>query len=111
MASIRKRSKKPGSPWYVIYNDANGKQKWLRGYSDKAQTQQLANRLENEKTAVRRGDVDPQAEQRKVERARPVTAHVEGYRTALESRGCNANHVSYTIRGIEVGLAHAGVSH
>ena len=55
MATLVKRGKK----WSIKMYDHNGEQKWITGYTDKAETQRLANRLENEKTAILRGDIDP----------------------------------------------------
>jgi integrase len=108
VASLVKR----GLKWYVKYYDAQGKQKWKKGYTDKAKTQRLlANKLEDEKTDIQLGILDPQAEVRKAERLRPVTEHIAAYRDALRSRGSSANHVAYTIADIEKCFAHAGVTH
>jgi integrase len=107
MATFRKRGKK----WCFKYYDAAGKQRWVTGYTDKSETVRLANRMENQKTAILRGDIDPQAEVRKIERAKLVTEHIEAYETHLKAKGCNKWHVSYTIADIRACFTHAVVSH
>src|SRR5665213_609435 len=107
MATLIKRGKK----WSIKMYDASGNQKWITGYSDKAETQKLANRLENEKTQIQRGDIDPQHEQRKTERAKATTDHLAEYKSALQAAGNSANHVSYTIADIEKFIAHSGATH
>lgn len=97
MASLTKI----GKVWYVQYYNAEGRKRKVKGYSDKAETQRLAIRLEDEKTRHQRGEIDPQAEARKVERARPVTAHIETYKAHLQAKGASKNHVAYTIGDIQ----------
>lgn len=111
MASILKRSRKPGAPWYVVYNDATGKQRWVKGYTDHTETKKLANDLENQKTKIQRGDIDPQQEARKVERARPAAVHVDDYEAHLKAKGVSDNHVAYTIADIRKCLDFTGVTH
>jgi integrase len=105
MAALVKR----GKVWSVKYYDAAGAQRWVKGYTDKAATRELANKLENEKTAILNGHVDPQAEHAKSERSRPVDEHIEAYRRHLEAAGRSPNHVSYTIADIRKAFEHAGV--
>lgn len=108
MAMLKKR----GKVWYVKYYPvAGGKPKWVKGYTDKGETRDLATRLEDEKTRIARGDLDPQHEQRKVERAKLATAHIDAYKTHLEAKGCNRNHVSYTIADVKAFFTFAGLSH
>lgn len=96
MASLVKQ----GKIWYIKMYDTAGKQKWIKGYTDKGETQKLAYKLENEKTQVVRGDIDPAIEARKVERAKPLTTHIDQYKAHLEAKACSRNHVSYTIGDI-----------
>jgi integrase len=107
MATLVKRGKK----WSIKLYDHNGKQKWVTGYTDKAETQRLANKLENEKTAIQRGDIDPQNEARKVARARPASAHIDQYEIHLEALGRNKWHVSYTIGDLKNFFEHAKLTH
>jgi integrase len=95
--------------WYAIFTDASGKQKWKAGYFDRAETLALARRLEDEARAVRLGDVDPQVEARRVERSRPIDAHVADYKAKLQAAGCSAGHVAYTVADVEKLVAFGGV--
>src|SRR5437867_3690348 len=104
MASLIQR----GDVWYVRYYDAKGKRKLKAGYTDRTKTRQLGERLEMEKRAIQTGDVDPQAQERKKERVRPISEHVTDYRIALQARGSSDNHVAYTIADIEKCFDHAG---
>jgi integrase/recombinase XerC len=107
MASLIKRS----DVWYVVYNDFQGRQRWVKGYTDKRETQSLANRLEDEKTKLKRGDIDPKHEQRKLERAKPVDTHINQYEVTLKAKGNGENHVRYTVADIRAFVAFAGMSH
>ncbi|HZZ42449.1 MAG TPA: site-specific integrase [Tepidisphaeraceae bacterium] len=107
MASVIKVGKK----WYVKLYDANGKQRKVKGYTEKSETMKLAARLENEKTAIQRGDLDPQLEMKKTERAKAVVTHIEEYKTFLRAKGNSTNHVSYTIRDIKQFITFSGVKH
>src|SRR4051794_264008 len=97
MATVQKRGKK----WYAIFIDADGRQRQKSGYTDKGKTQQLADRLENEGRAIRLGDVDPQAEARRVERAKPISTQLADYKVKLQAAGRTQNHVAYTIADVE----------
>src|SRR5437899_142545 len=95
MATITRKAK--GGKWYAIYTDEKGKQRWKAAYTDKAESLRYAQRMEDEARAIRLGDVDPQAEARRVQRAKPATDHIADYETYLKAKGCNKWHVSYTI--------------
>ena len=70
----------------MVYQEFQGKQRWVKGFADKRETQALANRLEDEKTKLKRGDIDAKHEQRKLERAKPIEAHLEEYKATLEAK-------------------------
>lgn len=97
MAAVQKRGKK----WYAIYADAEGKQRQKSGYTDKMETLRLAQRLEDEGRRIRLGDVDPQVEARRIERAKPIESHLEQYKTSLEAAGRSAGHVAYTVADVQ----------
>lgn len=109
MATVTRKVK--GGKWYAIYTDQSGKQKWKTGYTDKAETQRLADRLENEARQVRLGDVDPQQELRRIERAKSIADHVAQYKASLQAAGRDKNHVAYTIRDIELFVGHSATTH
>jgi len=107
MASLQKR----GDYWYVVFNNYRGKQRWVKGYTDKRESQALANRLEDEKTKLKRGDIDPRHEQRKIDRAKPVEDHIKEYRAALQAKGNLPNHVAYVVSDIRAFFSASGVTH
>jgi integrase/recombinase XerC len=107
MASLVKRP----NAWYVVYQDFQGRQRWIKGFTDKRETQALANQLEDEKTKLKRGDIDPKHEQRKLDRAKPVETHIQEYETTLKAKGNGTNHVRYTLADIRAFVAFAGVTH
>lgn len=107
MASLVKRSGK----WWVKLYDHTGRQKWHKGYTDKSETQKLANRLENEKTAFQRGDLDPQHELRKAERAKPAAVHIDAHENALKARGNRKYYITQTVRDIRTFFTFAGLTH
>jgi integrase len=106
MASLVKQ----GDVWYVKYYDATGKQKWVKGYTQKGETEKLGHRLEDEKTRILRGDLDPQQEAQKVERRKAIADHIEEYRNHLTAGGRSDNHLSYTIADIEAFVEFAQVA-
>ena len=97
MASLIKRSDK----WTIVYVDANGKQRWVAGYPDKAETQKLAHRLELEADKIRRGEIDPTVEAQRVERAKGVIHHLDAYKAHLQASGKSNNHVDYTFKDVK----------
>jgi integrase len=113
MAAVIKR----GKLWYVKFYpvgaavDKNGRPlaKWIKGYTDKGATRELANKIANEQTAIRNGHLDPQAEQAKAARSRLVGDHIDAYESHLNAAGRSGNHVSYTVADIRKCFDHAGV--
>lgn len=106
MASVRKR----GKHWYVIYRDIAGKQKWVKGYTDKAQTQRLASTFENEKVAIRSGEIDPQHVAEKRQRALGIESQITDYEAALNAKGNTDGHVTWIIRNIRQFVTWSGVT-
>lgn len=70
----------------------------------------LARKLEAEEHAIAIGDVDPQADARRVERAKPVADHIAMFKGFLQSKQTSADHIAYTIRDVELCFSHAGVT-
>jgi site-specific recombinase XerD len=112
MASLTRRVGRNGeSVWYVVYNDAAGKQRWVRGYSDKRETQRLGNHLEDEKRKVLNGEVNVKEAARRTDRVRPVEEHLGEYKASLEAPGNTGNHIAYTLADIRKFFAHASLEH
>ncbi|MCC7351823.1 MAG: site-specific integrase [Phycisphaerales bacterium] len=107
MASLSKI----GKNWYVSYYDASGRKKKIKGFTDKGESQRLAVKLENEKTAIRQGYVDPQQEQAKAQRSKGVADHLAEYVRHLQAKGCSANHIAYTQADIQKCIDHTGAKY
>jgi integrase len=105
MATVTKR----GDTWTAIYSDHNGKQKWVKGYTDKGETLRLAQRLEDEQRKIRLGDIDPQADARRIERSKPVADHLAAFRAHMESKVRHAKHVAYTVRDCQLCIDFTGI--
>lgn len=86
MASIYKRAanaKDKRSPWFIGYTDENGKRRTLKGFTDKAETERLAARLEHEVMLRKRGLIDPELETRAQKRKIPLTEHLAAFEKSL----------------------------
>lgn len=93
MASVFKRGvdkNRRGAPWYCSYYDAQ-RRKWatVKGYSDKAASEEKAMKLERESARRAEGIIDPVDEQSR----RPVTEHLEDYVLKLRGEMCVDRHV------------------
>jgi integrase/recombinase XerD len=95
--------------WNVKYRDENSKQKWVRGFTDKAATRDLARTLEDRARAIKLGHVDPIVEQERTQRVRPVSELIEAYERHLTAAGRSPNHIAYTIADIRKAFDSAGV--
>src|ERR1035437_8150687 len=106
MAIVIKRGKK----WYARYQDESGKQKWKSGFTDKAKTLHMANRLEDECRRVKLGDIDPQADARRLERAKAVQVHLDAFKSHMQAKARHHKHIAYTVKDIERFLGHSKVA-
>lgn len=106
MATVQKR----GMKWYAIFTDHQGRQRQKSGYTDKTETIRLANRLEDEARRIRLGDVDPQADARRIERAKPANDHLASFKAHMASKKRHPKHIAYTAKDVERCFAHAGIT-
>lgn len=93
MASVWKRKcdkDRRGAPWYCSYFDAQrGKWATVKGYSDKAASEEKAIKLERESARRAEGIIDPVDEQSR----RPIDEHVGDYIIKLKGEMCVPRHV------------------
>ncbi len=82
------RVTKQSRRWYVEYRDADGVRRRVRGFADKAATQQLAAELERNAERVESGLVDRFSELRK----RRLTEHVSDWHDAIIGKGTTSKH-------------------
>src|SRR5262245_46559413 len=65
--------------WYVVYRDADGISRQVKGYADKPATEQLKARLERQAARQQEGMVDAFAEHLR----RPLSEHLDDFEKAL----------------------------
>ncbi len=75
--------KKRGTCYPVQYMGADGKRKTVKGYSDKAESRKLGERLEREAREIREGRVNPLANRYGVESTRAIVELVSEWETML----------------------------
>ena len=112
MASVFKRKGKDGKKntfWTVQYMDAHGKSRQKRGFTDKQESQRLANKLEHEGKLRRDGLIDVAAEELGNQAKRSVLIHLEEFLAALRSKGRTEKHVKLVSSRISAVLEEAGI--
>jgi site-specific recombinase XerD len=98
MASIFKKGRdksKRRSVWYVSYDDENGKRRMRKGFTDRALTEQLAAKLENEVMLRKRGLIDPDVEKLTAQKRAPLTGHLDAFERSLGKN--TGKHVKLTM--------------
>jgi hypothetical protein len=89
--------KPKGRVKYVIqYFDENGRRRKAPGCTDKAETERIANRLENEVALRRAGLIDRKTEAYRDHEARPLADHLADFKAALLAKGGTAKHAQMT---------------
>ena len=86
MASIFKRGRDGGkrrSHWYVAYNDHRGRRRTKKAFTDKALSEQLAAKLENEAMLRERGLIDLEDERIAGQKAMLLTVHLAAFERSL----------------------------
>lgn len=93
MASVWKRScdkNRRGAPWYCSYFDAQrGRWMTVKGYSDKAASEEKAIKLERDSARRAEGIIDPVEE----ECRKPIGEHIVDYLDKLRGEMCVERHV------------------
>jgi hypothetical protein len=88
MASIAKRSRDKGKknkPYWIEYLDADGRRAYAKGFTDKALSEQLAAKLENEVMLRKRGMIDPAQERLMAIRQSPIQESLVGFERSMEN--------------------------
>jgi hypothetical protein len=86
MASVYKRKcdrHRKNAPYYVAFNDHEGKRRSRKGFTDRGLTEQLGARLEHEVMLRRRGLIDPVQEKLAAHKARPVEEPLAAFEKGL----------------------------
>ena len=82
MAAIFKRGRDKGKktkPYVIQYVDHDGNRQFAKGFTDKALTEQLAAKLENEVLLRKRGMIDPAQERLLAIKQSPITEHLDAF--------------------------------
>ena len=86
MAAIFKRGRDKGKktkPYVIQYTDHEGNRQFAKGFTDKALTEQLAAKLENEVLLRKRGMIDPAQERLLAIKQSPITEHLDAFDRSL----------------------------
>ncbi len=95
MASIFKPKGK--AKYVILYTDDKGRRRKKAGATDKAVTQRIAAKLENDVALRKQGLIDPAAERFATHERRPIRTHLEDYRAALHAKGNTKKHVDLSV--------------
>ena len=105
MASIYKRkqdSKNKRAPWYSGYSDESGIRRTCKGFTDKAETQRFAAKLEYEVMLRKRGIIDVEKLDAAEKKRMPIGIHLDEYKKYLRRNEENTEkHVKLTTGRIE----------
>ena len=113
MATIYKRSQDRGkrrTPWYIGYTDHAGRRRTAKGFTDKAETERLAARLEDEARMIREGLTVSISQ---ADRKAPLDHHLEAFEKHLQNRDVSQKQVyevTTKIRRVLTGCAFSRVA-
>jgi integrase len=99
MASVFKRKGK--ARYVILYSDENGRRKKKTGATDKAVTQRMAAKLENDVALRKQGLIDPTAERFASHERKPILEHVDDFIRTMEAARRNPKHVRSTRTYVE----------
>jgi len=88
MASIFKLSRDKGKknrPYYVQYTDHEGNRITAKAFTDRALSEQLGAKLENEVMLRKRGMIDPAQERLLAIKQSPIETHLEAYERSMSN--------------------------
>jgi site-specific recombinase XerC len=112
VASIYKRGRDEGNKlaaYWITYIDQNGDKRTKRGFTDKAQTEQLAKKLENDARRRRSGLVDPLEDEFAQQRRRPIAEQLDDFETHISTKSSTAKHVKLTMTRVRRLIAESRI--
>ncbi len=83
MASIYKRSRKKGEPYWIQYLDHNGKRRTTKGFTDKELSEELAAKLEAEVRMRKTGMIDPTMDRVAAQRLIPIETQFVEFKESI----------------------------
>ncbi|WP_152050932.1 tyrosine-type recombinase/integrase [Tautonia marina] len=99
MATIFKRGRDKGKknkPYVIQYTDHDGKRQFAKGFTDKALTEQLAAKLENEVLLRKRGMIDPAQERLLAIKQSPIEEHLQAFDRSLANNTAKHRRLTMT---------------
>src|SRR4051794_16693436 len=93
MASFRKR----GKTWYYRFVDADGVKCERKGCPDRRATEEMAREAESHAARTRAGLIDPKAEARRRQAARPLSEHLAEWHAHLLAAGHTDKHAGLSL--------------
>jgi hypothetical protein len=94
MASVFKP--KGSRKYRILYFDENGSRRQTTGCTDKAESERIANHLENQATLRRAGLTDRKAEAYRDHEASPLVEQVADWQADLIAKGYTSKHAEHT---------------
>jgi hypothetical protein len=91
MASVFK-AEKGDTRYTILYYDENGKRRKKVGFTDKKETERLANKLEDEARKYKQGLNDRKAESFRDHERRPLADHIDAWQASLSAKGHTSKH-------------------
>src|SRR5262249_6894251 len=98
------------APYFVAFNDHEGKRRTRKGFTDRGLSEQLGARLEHEVMLRRRGLIDPVQEKLASQKKLPVEGHLAAFEKGLAH--ATPKHVKLTmtrVRRIVGGCGFASI--
>src|SRR5262245_54996803 len=93
--------------YVILYTDETGRRRKKAGATDKAVTQRLAAKLENDVALRRQGLIDPAAERYADQGRRPIREHLADFIRTMEAAGRDPKHIRSTRTYLERILGQA----
>jgi len=94
--------------WWAKYRNAQGDWRLKLGFSDKAETERLATRLEDQEGLIRTGLRDVAAERQADLARRPIGTHLDDFVAYLKGKRNSATHIKRVRSEITSAIDHCG---
>jgi integrase len=112
MASIYKRNQDKHNrrtAWYIGYKDHTGRQRTVKGYTDKGETERYAAKLEEDARLIRDGLKAPDEDARIKAKKAPIDTMVEEFKLHLERRDITDKQIYETVSRLKKVVAGAKI--
>jgi integrase len=97
MASVFKKSKSKGAPYYIDYFDEHRKRCRVKGCADKGASERIARKLESEVALRRRGVISARDDALAAHAGRPLAEHLDAWHARLTADGDTPKHAALSL--------------